>query len=204
MIVILIIVVLISILLYINYYYSEDKYIKSNNNYYIIRRGEKPFQFLKDSADTLSELDKRIIKLISNLELKYTQDFSKNYWIKMLRQNYSNSNGVSILSEAAIDDRYTTYTINKSNIHVCLRSRDTSEKLYDINLLMYVILHELAHLCNYNKDGQPIQGHGQEFREIFKILVKESILIGIYTFTDYSKNPTEYCGLTLSSQIVSV
>lgn len=199
-----ILLLLLVILLYINYTYNENKYIKSNNdltdNYYIIRRGEKPLEFLKQSADTLAELDNRINKLISHLE--NIPEFSTMYWLKMLRFNYSKTNGVSILSEAAIDNRYTTFTINKSDIHVCLRSRDSSDKLYDINLLMYVLLHELSHLCNYNNNGIPIHGHGPEFRTIFKILVKEAIIINIYNYVDYSKTPAEYCGLILNSQIL--
>ena len=201
---ILIVLILVGILTYLKYTFNEDKYIKSDkygDYYYIIRRGEKPLQFLKDSADTLADLDNRISKLISSLETKYSSDNTKNYWIKMLRYNYIKSNGVSILSEAALDNRYTTYTVNKTDIHVCLRSRDESEKLYDINLLMYVLLHELAHLCNYSPNGQPIQGHGAEFRNIFKILVSEAISIGIYNYINYTKYPAEYCGMIISSQI---
>jgi predicted SprT family Zn-dependent metalloprotease len=67
---------------------------------------------------------------------------------------------------------------------------------------MYVILHELAHLCNYNKNGYPIYGHGIEFLRIFKVIVQESIKINIYTYQDYQKKPVEYCGLEISSQIV--
>lgn len=205
-IIIIVIILLISIL-YIKFRFTEDIYVKSdkdlNDNYYIIRRGEKSLQFLKESADTLAELDNRINKLIIHLENTFNNDSSKNYWIKMLRSNYSNTGGVSILSEAAIDSRYTTYTVNKTDIHVCLRSRDSTEKLYDIDLLMYVILHELAHLCNYSRNGEAIHGHGIEFRNIFKVLVKEAVKIRIYKYTDYSQTPTEYCGMTISSQISS-
>lgn len=204
---ILILLLLFSLLLYLKYTFNENKFVKSdkysniNDNYYIIRRGEKPLQFLKDSANTLAELDNRISKLISSLETKYSSDNTKNFWINMLRYNYTKSNGVSILSEAALDTRYTTYTLNKTDIHVCLRSRDESDRLYDINLLMYVLLHELAHLCNYSPNNYPIQGHGLEFRNIFKILVTEAISIGIYDYVNYTTSPAEYCGMIISSQI---
>ena len=67
---------------------------------------------------------------------------------------------------------------------------------------MYVILHELAHMCNYDSRGVPIQGHGDEFKRIFRILVQESIDLNIYTYTDYRANPIEYCGMQLNSSIL--
>ena len=147
--------------------YDENVSIKSDvdNNFYLIRRGNtKGEYYLKQSANTLGEINLRIIKLIDYLYKKYKDDMTKMYFIKKLQSGY-NSN---ILSEAAIDSRYTTYTIDKQDMHICLRTRDSKEEIYDINLLMYVILHELAHLCNYNQNGIPIQGHGDEFKNIFK------------------------------------
>jgi predicted metal-dependent hydrolase len=139
----------------------------------------------------------RIEKLIDILFYKYKEDPDKNYFIEMLKHNYRHD----ILSEAAIDTRYTTYTIDKNDMHVCLRTRDKEEKLYDVNLLMYVVLHELAHLCNYDRQKNPIQGHGKEFKDIFKFLVKEAINIGVYDYANYSEKPVEYCNILISSQI---
>lgn len=180
--------------------YSEVVYIKSDidNNHYIIRRGNKDEKYLKKSANVLSEINKRIEKLIVHLDVNFKNDNDKNYFIKKLKENYS----FSILSEAAIDSRYTTYTINKQEMHICLRTRDNNENMYDINLLMYVILHELAHLCNYDMNGNPIQGHGEEFRNIFKFLIIEAIKLNIYEYENYSKNPKEYCGIILASSIL--
>ena len=161
--------------------YSETLYINSeiDNKDYIIRRGHtKSKEFLKKSANALAEINVRVTKLIDHLETKYTKDPNRNYFIKKLKENYNSY----ILSEAAVDERYTTYTVDKQDMHVCLRTRDRSENLYDINLLMYVILHELAHLCNYDRLGNPIQGHGIEFKEIFKLLVIEAIKLNIYQY----------------------
>ena len=190
-------------LLWFFIYYSlkmsnEIVYFQSelDNNTYIIRRGNiKSQEYLKDSANTLAEINKRILTLMSELEKSPDSKILKIS--KKLKENYS----YSVLSEAAIDNRYTTYTINKQDMHICLRTRNQDEKLYDINLLMYVVLHELAHMCNYDDDDNPIQGHGNEFREIFKILVLESIKANVYRYEDYYKNPKEYCGIILSSQI---
>lgn len=181
--------------------YSESLYIESDidNNSYLIRRGKnKTPEYLKESADTLAEINNRVKKLVEYLYNKYKDDKSKSHFIIKLKENYNSS----ILSEAAIDKRYTTYTIDKKDMHICLRTRDDHEKLYDINLLMYVVLHELAHLCNYSPSGIPIQGHGIEFKHIFRLLVQEAINIGIYRYEDYVKKPRNYCGMVISSTIL--
>lgn len=194
------IVILIFCIIY-TYYIEEVIYVTStiDNNTYLIRRGSsKSETFLKDSANTLAGINMRVSKLIKHLHSKYSQDTEKNYYIKMLKLNYNHS----ILSEAAVDKRYTTFTVDKQDMHICLRTRDAKENIYDTNLLMYVVLHELAHLCNYDKNGYAIQGHGVEFREIFKLLVKESIDIQVYEYVNYAKYPIEYCGITLTSSIL--
>ena len=187
--------------IYIISVYNENISVKSDidNNFYLIRRGNtKGEYYLKQSANTLGEINLRIIKLIDHLYKKYKDDMTKMYFLKKLKDSYSHS----ILSEAAVDSRYTTYTIDKQDMHVCLRTRDQDERLYDINLLMYVILHELAHLCNYDESGNPIEGHGKEFKDIFYLLVVEAIKLGIYTYTDYTEKPMEYCGIMVSSTIL--
>jgi hypothetical protein len=183
------------------YVTSEIVYVKSDidHNVYPIRRGLlKSQEYLKESANALAEINKRVTLLIDHIDIKYAKDENKRYFIDMLKYNYK----PSILSEAAVDERYTTYTIDKQDMHVCLRTRDQSERLYDVNLLMYVVLHELAHLCNYDRQKNPIQGHGSEFRGIFKFLVEQAMEIGIYTYTNYSETPVEYCNIVISSQIV--
>jgi hypothetical protein len=196
------VVVIFLVLCINNIYYSDIVYAKSDidNKLYMMRRGQtKSDDFLKESANSLAEINRRIEKLINSLEYKYSDDTSKNYFIKKLRENYNSS----IISEAEIDPRYTTYTIDKSEMHICLRTRDEREKIYDIDLLMYVVLHELAHLCNYTRFGAPIQGHGLEFKKIFKFLVQEAIGLDIYEYTDYSKTPSEYCNIQLNTNILS-
>ena len=197
-----IILTILFVVIYLFYcHYSEIEYVKSaiDNNIYAIRRGKgKTKEFLLESANTLAQINLNIEKLITFLQNKYSNDSSKSYFIQKLRDNYN----PYMISEAAVDPRYTTYTVDKHDMHICLRTRDKFEKIYDINILMYVVLHECAHLANYSQNGIAIIGHGPEFIEIFKFLVNNAILLNIYKYVDYSSIPQEYCGLIVSSQVI--
>ncbi len=197
----LIIVIAVIILLGIILYKQKDiRHVKSdidNNFYSVIDSGNKSEQFLEDSANTLAEVNKRVTVLIDHLNTKYSNN-PDYYFVSFLKNDYDHSK----ILEAPIDNRYTSYTVDKEKIYICLRSRDSEERIYDINLLMYVILHELAHMCNYTRDNQPIEGHGIEFQQKFKFLTLEAININVYSYTDYRIRPQEYCGLLINSSIV--
>lgn len=183
------------------YTYAEIKYVTSDidGKVYLIRRGNnKSEKFLKDSANTLAKINQSIMTLIGHLEKNYKNDHTRSYFIQKLKENYM----PYIISEAAVDPRYTTYTIDKKDMHICLRTRDNNEHIYDMNILMYVVLHELAHLCNYDKNGNAIIGHGTEFKQIFRFLVEEAIKLDIYEQVDYSTNPQEYCGIMITTSIL--
>lgn len=197
---IVLLILVLSYFIWKVFIYEESVYVKStfDNNEYIIRGGKNKSQDeLIESANTLAVINFKISKLIKYLDEKYKSD-TNYYWIKHLKQKYK----PTILSEAANDKRYTTFTIDKKDMHICLRTRDIERNLYDINLLIYVILHELAHVCNYTINNTPIEGHGKEFKEKFALLVNESINIGIYKYEDYKTSPKEYCGMILNTQIV--
>lgn len=165
---------------------------------YLIRNNYSDTQ-KQESANVLAEINRRVDKLLLVLRTKYATDQSVSHFLVKLQQNYK----PSVLSEAAIDSRYTTFTLDKSDIHVCLRTRDDQQQIYDIDKLMYVIIHELAHMANYDVSGNPIMGHGQEFRDIFKLLLKESIAVGIYKYANYAAQPVEYCGMMINSNILT-
>lgn len=199
LVLIIIFIIFYLINLYINY--GDVSYVKStiDNNTYIIRNSyKKDLEFLTNSANTLASINIRMENLIESLNTKYINDINNYYWVKKLKDNYK----PYMISEAANDNRYTTYTIDKTDMRICLRTRDALEELYDLNLLMYVVLHEASHMANYSSDGIAIIGHGQEFKSIFSILVNQAILLGLYKYENYSKNPKSYCGLILSSSIV--
>lgn len=183
------------------YTYTEIAYVTADldGKTYMIRRGNNHTQtFFKESANALATINQRMEKLIDYLEKNYSLDSSKNYFIKKLKQNYN----PYMISEAAVDKRYTTYTVDKQNMHICLRTRNAEEKVYDMNTLMYVVLHESAHLANYTSDGTAVIGHGTEFKMIFRFLVEQAIKIGIYNYVDYANIPQPYCGIVINANIM--
>ena len=76
-----------------------------------------------------------------------------------------------------------SYTINKKRIHLCLVDKDG--KYYDMNMLVYVTLHELAHtMCSE-------VGHTDKFHAIFQTLLNTAAEHNVYNFkTPILKN---YC-----------
>ena len=91
------------------------------------------------------------------------------------------------LSKLKIQPDIKSYTINKHDMHLCLE--DDNGSYYDDNLLIYVTLHELAHIfCDEI-------GHTENFYKIFNKLTDIAEKVKIY---DSSISlPKEYCGITI-------
>ena len=88
----------------------------------------------------------------------------------------------------------TSYTENKKILILCLREKKKTDgiyKLHNVNDMMFVVLHELAHMMNDK------WGHRQEFWQLFKLLLQEGVECGVYTPQDYAKNPIIYCGMNI-------
>lgn len=65
-----------------------------------------------------------------------------------------------------------SFTVNKKTIYIC--AKDENGQYYDDNMLIYVMLHELAHvLC-------PEVGHTDKYKTIFKSLLERATRSGIY------------------------
>lgn len=82
-----------------------------------------------------------------------------------------------------------SFTEDKSVITLCINDPET-KKPYDINILMYVALHELAH-CLTKADGK--DSHADEFKANFAMLLKEASQKGLYDPSQ--KIPATYCGI---------
>jgi predicted metal-dependent hydrolase len=128
--------------------------------------------------------------------------------VQYLKQNHSDEESVQRLvqkfkpkqiSESISGTKYTSYSVNKGEkIVFCIRSKDQEEKLIDINTLMFVAIHELAHIMTRSI------GHTQEFWSNMKRLLKVGIRQKLYVRQDFKSNPVPYCGTTITDSPLDV
>jgi len=191
-IIILILILFLIIYMFYNKTYSKDNLISQistidNHEYFVRNIHDKSI-----AANTLAIIKKNIRILVLHLQnniLKYNKEHSYiNNLVKRTKQ-------INIM-ETPDDDESTSYTINKGEkIFICLRSKILNE-IHDINTIMYVVIHELAHVAC------PEYGHTPLFTKIFKFLLKEAAKIKIYKPIDYRKNPQDYCGMTINEYLL--
>jgi hypothetical protein len=185
------------VVLFIYYYqerihYYKVELVKSDidNKSYLVRVREDN----KEAANLLAKISMNMYKLDKYLfdNIKKFPKYEK--YIKQLNKKLKNSK----IQESTDNGIYTSYSINKGEQLVfCLRSRkDSTGKIHDLNLLMYVVLHEMAHV------GCPEFGHTELFKDIFGFFTTEAIKLGIYKKIDFKTENTEYCGLTITDSIV--
>ena len=98
------------------------------------------------------------------------------------------------IQETLPTSEYTAYSENKGEkIAFCLdKNKSGKGGLIDSNTLMFVAIHELAHVASESI------GHTDEFWRNFKFLLQEAEKINIYVPVDYKKEPKEYCGMDIT------
>lgn len=177
--------IILSYQLYIKYNNYELKCIISDNdgNTYCVRDRTK----LKDSVSLLAQVTKNMQNMVNYMEINFPNDER----IKRLVSGF-NPNAIS---ETLPNSKLTAYSENKGEkIALCLnkRKKKGEDELIDINTLTFVALHELSHIMTKSI------GHKQEFWQNFKFLLENAKKSRIYSPVNYSKTPSEYCGMTLS------
>ena len=184
---------LVLILITSFYTYLESKslgvdYVEStiDNKKYLVRNYEDK----QEAADLLANLSKRCGKLVDSCDQSELTDED----IKRLKKNFNKNS----ISESSPGNSYTSYSINKGDKLVfCIRDKEKDghekEELLDINTIMFVAIHELAHLATSEIGHTPI------FWDNMKKLLKLAELKGIYKPIDYSKYPKRYCGMDINS-----
>ena len=181
-------IIIISILILSFYIYYESKhseleYVKSviDNELYLVRNRDD-----KDkAANTLAKIKQKLSKLVQILEI--TEGNKEK--VQRLVQKYNPKR----ISESLSGANTTSYSINKGEkIVFCIRTKDANEKLIKFNTIMFVAIHELAHVMTLSI------GHTDEFWNNMKYLLKHAIKHGIYRKQDFKKKPEKYCGTTIT------
>jgi len=127
-----------------------------------------------DVEPKLKILSDKVSKMFSD-DIKYTGILS-------------NINKKRMLNEISLFKGNKSYTINKEHIYMCLKDEDNN--YYDENMLIYVLLHEIAHsICDEI-------GHTKKFHKIFDTLLDKAHEMNIYdpnlplvrNYCNYSNN----------------
>jgi hypothetical protein len=166
-------------------------YIETNigNKLYI-----RPDNKTKDKTLLLSQIVESMFKLKNYLYININKYPEFIEYIKQLNNNLDETK--TLIYETDPNSDLTSYSVNKGEeLSFCLISKKNNE-IHQLNLLIYVALHEMAHIAC------PDIGHGPLFKKIFKFLTEIAIEIGIYNKVDYNLEPVEYCGMVLSSSII--
>ena len=142
----------------------------------------------QEAANLMATVRIKLTKMCALLEQKYPDKAQ----VKLIAKNFRDD--PDRFMESTPDASHTSYSVNKGEeIHLCLRQRaGGNETLVDENVMVFVGLHELGHVCTESV------GHGPDFWNNFGWLLKEAEANGIYRYTDFQAHPVAYCGVNIT------
>jgi len=175
--------VVLGYLVWDTYFSNEVEYVTSSidQKSYLVRS----LPDKQEAANLLSQIREKLEKFVEHLQKQFKDDDR----VKQIKENFRSDK----ISEGSESTKYTSYSINKGEkIVLCIRSKDEQKKLVDLNTMMFVVLHEIAHI------GTKSIGHTPEFWDNFKWILKEAVNTGIYKSQDFNNKPVEYCGIQIT------
>jgi hypothetical protein len=137
----------------------------------------------------MADIKARLLKLVTH----YSSDqaLSADPPVRRFLERFRSD----VFIENDMSSKDTSYSENKGQkIVVCLRDKTKSPEypLIDTNTIMFVVLHEMAHLMTETI------GHTQEFWSNFRRILQDATQLGLYSPVNYSSRPTPYCGMTIT------
>jgi predicted metal-dependent hydrolase len=181
------VIIILSFLLKYETANSELTYVTSiiDNRQYLVRN----LPDKQKASDMLANIRKNLTSIVGYLKENYIADER----VQLLVNRFN----PDVISESLPNTSYTSYSVDKGKkIVFCIRSKDAKQELIDMNTIMFVAIHELAHVMTKSV------GHTEEFWDNMRYLLKKGIKIGVYTKVDYRKNPVKYCGLMITSTVL--
>jgi len=154
--------------------------VKSNidRRKYIVRK----LPDAKEAANRIAIINKKVLQLIASLNEDEKEGISD------LQNNYN----PNTLSETLNDSKYTSYSVNKGEkLSICIRKKDNT--FIDDNTILFVVIHELAHIMTEEI------GHTPLFWENMRFLLEKAKEEGIYKPINYVKEPVQYCGMEINT-----
>jgi predicted RNA binding protein with dsRBD fold (UPF0201 family) len=152
-----------------------------DGNTYCVREREK----IQEAADILAHITVKCKDLITYVkEKKGDQDN-----VKRLVEGYNPQR----IMETLPTSEFTAFSENKGEkMAFCLnKQREGVSNIIDEHTLMFVAIHELAHVATESI------GHKTEFWDNFKFLLQQAKEAGIRAPLNYKETPTKYCGMDI-------
>lgn len=183
----LLFIILILFVVYFYFYKNGDFQLKCiiskvDGNEYCVRKREG----LDKAADLLATTINKCKKLVKHLNEKYPEKEN----VQRLVKGFSDTK----IKETLPTSKFKAYSENKGHLLAFCLNVDgkDDDNLIDDNTLLFVALHEVAHIMTKSI------GHKPEFWSNFKFLLDEAKKIGLHKPEDYKKNPQEYCGMKIT------
>jgi hypothetical protein len=141
---------------------------------------------IQNASNLLARTTEKLEYLVENVGQRYPDREN----VQKLVKNFN----PTTIKETLPTSEYTAYSENKGEkIAFCLNKKKTdNDNLIDSNTLMFVAIHEIAHIMTTSV------GHTEEFWNNFKFLLENAVEIKIYTPVDYKKEPEGYCGMDIT------
>ena len=136
------------------------------------------------AADKLANVNKGLQAIVDHCTISFPDQEN----VQRIKKGYNPKKIMEILPTS----EFTAYSENKGEkLAFCLNTQKGGSKMIDANTLMYVAIHELAHIATKEI------GHTPTFWQNFKFLLIQAKAINVYNPVDYKNNPEEYCGMTI-------
>ena len=141
---------------------------------------------IQNASNLLARTTEKLEYLVENVGQRYPDREN----VQKLVKNFN----PTTIKETLPTSEFTAYSENKGEkIAFCLNKKKTdNNNLIDSNTLMFVAIHEIAHIMTTSV------GHTEEFWNNFKFLLENAVEINIYTPVDYKKEPEGYCGMDIT------
>ena len=185
--------VLILVIIYLIYSINNSGLTKAEFDGKIFMVQELPDKM--KAVDLLIKLKNDLFKIAQKTLDRAKAEKNKEYIGYM--QIINDRLNTVYIREVEKDSPYTSYSVNKGEELVfCLRNKKT-HKFYDYNKILYVAVHEIAHI------GCPDVGHTPLFFELNRYILETAQQNKMYNFVDYNKTPEEYCGINIYTNVLN-
>jgi hypothetical protein len=179
--------ILLAIIILIIYYYCK-KYSRNrfDNNKYCNKYGicVDIDNIIKSEFESMKKI---ILNYYNNLIISMEKDYPNDKRIRRLKRNFNINRVWETFPNNKDND--TSFTIDKKNLNLCIRSGKNFYQIENINTVKFVLTHELAHMITISHQHTP--EYWTNFRWLLSIAKNNNLMI----VKDYSKYPESYCGM---------